>query len=61
MSDRQNARESQPPKPDADSNNEETVKSYYYDDSTGYETYNPEDETEDEEGVGERDPRPTGA
>ncbi len=59
MSDRQNPKENQPATQDADSDKDETVKGYYYDDSTGYETYRPEDDMEDEEGVGDREPRPT--
>ena len=51
MSDRQNSKESQPPSHDADSNDVETSKSYYYDDSTGYETYHPEGDAEGEEEV----------
>ena len=51
MSDRQNSKESQPPSHDADSHDGETSKSYYYDDATGYETYRPEGDTEDEEEV----------
>ncbi len=51
MSDRQTLKESQPPDEDADSNNGETPTSYYYDDSTGYETYDAE--SDDDDGVGE--------
>ena len=42
MSDRQTLKENQPPDEKADSKNEEVPKSYYYDDSTGYETYDAE-------------------
>ncbi len=59
MSDRQNAKESQPPDEEGDSNRSESPKSYYYDDSTGYETYRPEGDTADEEDVGEDGPRST--
>lgn len=53
MSDRQNAKDN----PEStDSQNDETLKSYYYDDSTGYETYNAEDYLEEDEGEGETPP-----
>ncbi len=60
MSDTQNSKGSEPPNKDTDSNNDdETVKSYYYDDSTGYETYHAEDDMENDEDVSEPEPRPT--
>ena len=54
MSNRQTCKESQPPDDEADSKNSEAPKSYYYDDSTGYETYDAEEDA-DEGGVGERE------
>jgi hypothetical protein len=57
MSNRQTLKESQPPDEEADSKNGEAPKSYYYDDSTGYETYDAEvdrDEEEDCEGESHR-------
>ena len=50
MSDRQTLKENQPPDEEADSKNDEAPKGYYYDDSTGYETYDPESDGDDEEG-----------
>jgi len=50
MSDRQTLRENQPPDEKADSKNDEAPKSYYYDDSTGYETYDAEADRDEEEG-----------
>ena len=47
MSDRQTLKEKNPPDEGADSDKEEP-KSYYYDDSTGYETYDAEDDADDE-------------
>ena len=58
MSDRQTLRENKPPHEKADSKNDEAPKSYYYDDSTGYETYDAERDAEEEE-AGEGDPHPT--
>jgi len=46
MSDRQTLKEIKPPDEDADSNNGEAI-SYYYDDSTGYESYDAEDDPDD--------------
>ena len=47
-------KENQPPDEQADSKNGEAPKSYYYDDSTGYETYDAEaDSDEEEDGEGE--------
>ncbi len=42
-------KEIKPPDEDADSNNGEAI-SYYYDDSTGYESYDAEDDGDEEEG-----------
>jgi hypothetical protein len=50
MSDRQTLKENQPPDEQADSKNDEAPKSYYYDDSTGYETYDAESDRDEEEG-----------
>ena len=50
MSDRQTLRENKPPDEKADSTNDEAPKSYYYDDSTGYETYDAEADRDEEEG-----------
>ncbi len=50
MSDRETLKEIKPPDEDADSNNGEAPKSYYYDDSTGYETYDAEEDRDEEEG-----------
>jgi hypothetical protein len=58
MSNRQTLKESQSPDEETDSKNGEVPKSYYYDDSTGYETYDAERDA-DEEGVGEGDPHRT--
>ncbi len=55
MSNRQTSKESQPPDEEADSKNGEAPKNYYYDDSTGYERYDAEEDA-DEEGVGEGEP-----
>jgi hypothetical protein len=50
MSDRQNSQESNPPKEESDSNNGEArPKGYYYDDSTGYETYDAEADIDEED------------
>jgi len=49
MSDRQTLKEIKPPDEDADSNNGEAI-SYYYDNSTGYESYDAEDDGDEEEG-----------
>ena len=58
MSNRQTWKESQPPDEEADLKNGEAPKSYYYDDSTGYEKYDAERDA-DEEGAGEGDPHRT--
>jgi hypothetical protein len=50
MSNRQTLKEDQPPDEQADSKNGEAPKSYYYDDSTGYETYDAEADSDEEEG-----------
>ena len=50
MSNRQTLKENQPPDEEAESRKDEAPKGYYYDDSTGYETYDPEAEREEEEG-----------
>ena len=49
MSDRQTLKENQPPDEEADSKKDEAPKSYYYDDSTGYETYDAETDRDEEE------------
>jgi len=49
MRNRQTLEENQPPDKDAESRNGEAPKSYYYDDSTGYETYDAEADREEEE------------
>lgn len=43
-------KESQPPDEEADSKNSEAPKSYYDDDSTGYEAYDAEADRDEEEG-----------
>ena len=43
-------KESQPLDKEPDSNNLEAPKGYYYDDSTGYETYDAEEDRDEEEG-----------
>jgi hypothetical protein len=55
MSHRQTLKESQPPDEEADSKNGEAPRSYYDDDSTGYETYDAERDADEEE-AGEGDP-----
>jgi hypothetical protein len=50
MSDRQTLKENQPPEEEAESRNGEAPKGYYYDDSTGYETYDAEADREEAEG-----------
>ena len=50
MSDRQTLKENQPPDEEADSKNGEASKNYYYDDSTGYEPYDAEEDQDEEEG-----------
>ena len=50
MGNRQTFKESQPPDEEADSKSDEAPKGYYYDDSTGYETYDAEKDREEEEG-----------
>lgn len=49
MSNRQTLKENQPPDEDAESGNGEAPKGYYYDDSTGYETYDAGADREEEE------------
>jgi hypothetical protein len=49
MSNRQTLKENQPPDEQADSKKGEASKSYYYDDSTGYETYDAEADPDEEE------------
>ncbi len=56
MSDRQTLRENKPPHEKADSKNDEAPKSYYYDDSTGYETYDAEADRDEEEGCKDESP-----
>ncbi len=51
-------KDSQPPDEEAESKNGASPKGYYYDDSTGYETYDAERDA-DEEGAGEGDPHRT--
>ena len=54
MSNRQTLKENQPPDEEADSKNGEAPRGYYYDDSTGYETYDAEAESDEpEDGEGE--------
>ena len=50
MSNRQTLKESEPPEEKADSKNDESPKSYYYDDSTGYETYDADADRDEGEG-----------
>ena len=50
MSNRQTLKESQPPAKDVESRDGDSPKGYYYDDSTGYETYDAEAERDEEEG-----------
>jgi hypothetical protein len=50
MSDRQTLKENEPPDEEADSKNVEAPKDYYYDDSTGYETYDAESDQDEGEG-----------
>jgi len=53
-----NASESKRPRPDRvnhDTSNAEERSDYYYDDATGYEIYEEEDETESEEEVQNRE------
>jgi hypothetical protein len=50
MSNRQTSKETQPPDKEAVSNHSEAPKGYYYDDSTGYETYDAEADQGEEEG-----------
>jgi hypothetical protein len=50
MSNRQNSQERDPPKEESDSNNGDArPKGYYYDDSTGYETYDAENDIDEED------------
>ena len=49
MSDSQNSKESKLPDKEAERNGVQAPKSYYYDDSTGYETYDAEDDIDDED------------
>jgi len=54
MSNRQTLKKDQEPDEEADSKDVEAPKSYYYDDSTGYETYDAEaDSDEGEDGEAE--------
>lgn len=53
MSDRQTLKENQPPEEEAESRNGEAAKGYYYDDSTGYETYDAEADSDEEGCEGE--------
>jgi len=50
MSNRQTVKENQTLDEEADSKHEEAPKGYYYDDSTGYETYDAEADLDEEEG-----------
>ena len=50
MSNRQTVKENQPLDEEADSKHDEAPKGYYYDDSTGYETYDAEADSDEEEG-----------
>jgi hypothetical protein len=50
MSNRQTLKENEPPDEEAESNKDEAPKGYYYDDSTGYETYDAEADSDEEEG-----------
>jgi hypothetical protein len=54
MSDRQTLKDINPTGEDTGSNNGEPPKRYYYDDATGYETYDAESDA-DEEGADEGD------
>jgi hypothetical protein len=56
MSNRQTLKENQPPDEQADSKNGKAPKSYYYDDSTGYETYDAEADSDEEEGCESESP-----
>jgi hypothetical protein len=58
MSNRQTRKESQPADEEADAKSGKAPKSYYYDDSTGYETYDAEEDA-DKDGAGEGDPHRT--
>jgi hypothetical protein len=53
MGNRQILKKSQLPDEEADSKNDGAPKSYYYDDSTGYETYDAEKDQEEEGCEGE--------
>ena len=57
MSDRQTLKENEPPDEEADSKNDGATRSYYYDDSTGYETYDAEADPDEEEGCEGESPR----
>jgi hypothetical protein len=57
MSNRQTLKESEPPDGPADSKNDEAPRSYYYDDSTGYETYDAEADSDEEESCEGESPR----
>ena len=50
MSNRQTLKENQPPDEQTDAKSGDAPKSYYYDDSTGYETYDAEADPDEEEG-----------
>ena len=50
MSNRQTLKDNKRPDEGVESNNGETVKSYYYDDSTGYQTFDDETYLDEEDG-----------
>jgi hypothetical protein len=50
-----NERRDDTTKPGAESRPARAPRSYYYDDATGYEAYEPEEVGEEEEPAGERD------
>ena len=56
MSNRQTMKENQPLDEEPDSNKDEAPKGYYYDDSTGYETYDAEADRDEEEGCERESP-----
>ncbi len=49
-------KENQPLDEEPDSNKDEAPKGYYYDDSTGYETYDAEADRDEEEGCERESP-----
>ena len=57
MRDRQNSKEIKPPDEEADPGRVQAPNSYYYDDSTGYETYDAGKDS-DEDGVEEDESHP---